>query len=182
MVFCRVQSYSQYLRIRNTSAALLHESEGHQALMRCGGSSGFCDVCCRFCCPLLVIQQKEHHFHMVLFQIAPEEWLEMGMGIMGRHNLIAQSTSMRRFRATFGQSPEICSIVWDKIEEARQSMPQGAKAIHLLWAMMFFKLYCCEEVHASLAGCDEKTFRKWCWLFVSAIANLEGTVVSSCSF
>jgi hypothetical protein len=89
---------------------------------------------------------------MVLFQIPPEQWLEMGMGIMGRHNLVTRSTSRWRFRATFGQSPIICSIVWDKIEEARQTMPQGAKPIHLLWAMMFVKLYCCEEVNASLAG------------------------------
>ncbi len=119
---------------------------------------------------------------MVLFQIAPEQWLEMGMGIMGRHNLVARSTSRRRFRATFGQSPIICSIIWDKIEEARQTMPQGAKTIHLLWAMMFVKLYCCEEVNASLAGCHEKTFRKWCWLFVFAISDLEGEVVSLRNF
>jgi hypothetical protein len=121
---------------------------------------------------------------MVLFRIAPEQWIEMGLGIIGRHKLLTRSTNIRRFRATFGQSPLICSMVWDKLEEAgaRQRMPRGSRAIHLLWAMMFFKLYCAEEVNSSLAGCDEKTFRKWCWIFVFAISDLEGDVVSLRNF
>lgn len=41
------------------------------------------------------------------------------------------------------------------------------------------KVYGTEAVHHRLAGCpDEKTFQKWAWLFVHAIARLEGIVVS----
>ena len=51
---------------------------------------------------------------------------------------------------------------------------------HLLWALMFLKMYAKEATTSRLAGgVDEKTYRKWVWLFVSAIADLEGDVVST---
>ena len=43
--------------------------------------------------------------------------------------------------------------------------------------MMFMKIYSQEHIHASLAGVDEKTFRKWSWIFIDAIAGLEYEVV-----
>jgi hypothetical protein len=44
---------------------------------------------------------------------------------------------------------------------------------------MFMKLYCSETVHCIIAGgeVDEKTFRKWSWIFVDAIAALHFEVV-----
>ena len=57
---------------------------------------------------------------------------------------------------------------------------QGAKAFHLLWALMFLKLYAAECVLASIAAVNEKTYRKWAWAFVDALADLHTQVVSSC--
>ena len=51
--------------------------------------------------------------------------------------------------------------------------PKGAKPSHLLWALMFLKLYAIEHVHASLAGCDDKTFRAWQWLCLRVLATLK---------
>jgi hypothetical protein len=45
--------------------------------------------------------------------------------------------------------------------------------VHLLWALMFLKQYNTEEVTASMAGCDKKTFRLWCWLVVRVLADME---------
>jgi hypothetical protein len=47
---------------------------------------------------------------------------------------------------------------------------------------MFLKLYCSESVLATLAGAgkksvDEKTIRKWCWLFVEEINHLKYKVI-----
>lgn len=50
----------------------------------------------------------------------------------------------------------------------------------MLWALMFLKTYAKESVLSGMAGSvDEKTFRKWVWLFVCAIASLESNVVST---
>ena len=44
---------------------------------------------------------------------------------------------------------------------------------HLLWSLLFLKIYGVEEVHAARVGCDEKTFRKWAWLYAEAVAKLD---------
>jgi hypothetical protein len=55
----------------------------------------------------------------------------------------------------------------------------GAKPVHLLWALMLLKLYCAEAVLCTLAGgVHEQTFRKWAWRFVNEISELQYGVVS----
>jgi len=48
----------------------------------------------------------------------------------------------------------------------------------LLWASHFLKTYGTESTLASQIGVDEKTFRKWTWILVYAIADLAPEVVS----
>ncbi|KAH9095723.1 hypothetical protein LEN26_017765 [Aphanomyces euteiches] len=38
---------------------------------------------------------------------------------------------------------------------------------------MFLKVYATESIHATLAGVDEKTFRKWTWQWIEALADLQ---------
>ena len=88
----------------------------------------------------------------------------------------------RRFRQYFGTTPEICAEIWERLDPFKtiEKVFHGVQIKHLLWALMFMKLYSTESVHASLAGgVDEKTFRKWTWIFVEAISLLEFDVVSS---
>jgi hypothetical protein len=76
----------------------------------------------------------------------------------------------------FGTSPKVCALLWQKIDLSL--MPNGAKPCHLLWALMFLKLYCAEPVLATLAGgVHEQTLRKWVWLFVDAISDLQYEVI-----
>ena len=41
----------------------------------------------------------------------------------------------------------------------------------------FFKMYGKKNAMSSMAGVDEKTCRKWVWIFVFKIADLEALVV-----
>ena len=90
---------------------------------------------------------------------------------------VSSNTSMRFFLTFFGTTPWVCSLLWAMLKPF-ETMPRGVKPCHLLWALMFMKVYATETVHASIAGCDEKTFRKWSWIFVEGIAGLEASFVS----
>jgi hypothetical protein len=103
-------------------------------------------------------------------------FLDLGNKMMKRHNKLASESEKRRFHATFGTGAEICSLLWAKIDFS--TVPLGAKPKHLLWGLMFLKLYCSESVHCTIAGgVDETTFRKWSWIFVEAIAVLHEDLV-----
>jgi len=75
----------------------------------------------------------------------------------------------RRFRAIFGVSPLVCSIVWNKLDG---SVCRRARPKHLLWALLFLKVYASEHNNRVLVNADEKSFRKWAWRFVKYVANL----------
>ena len=96
---------------------------------------------------------------------------------MRRHKVASEDVEKRRFHATFGTCPELCSVIWGRLIQYGL-LPEQRLSFHLLWALMFMKLYCSESVHCALAGgVDEKTFQKWAWLFVDAISWLEPYVV-----
>ncbi len=77
---------------------------------------------------------------------------------------------LRRFKALFGSTPQLCSLLWSLLADLH---PLGGFPRHLLWALMFLKLYSTEHVHSTLAGVDEKSFRKWCWRYVSALSQVK---------
>ena len=89
-------------------------------------------------------------------------------------------TFNRRFRAHFGTTPTVCLIIWERLDPFESILPyhRGVQFKHLLWALLFMKIYGTEHLHTSLVGgVDEKTFRKWSWIFIDAIADLECEVV-----
>jgi len=121
-------------------------------------------------------------------EIDQEVFRRIGNEITGRRQRegLAKCTEKRRFHAFFGTTPFICSLLWALIQP-RTCMPRGYEPKHLMWALLFLKVYATEPVHRRLAGCpDEKTFRKWAWYFIHGIARLENIVVSkglqSCSY
>jgi hypothetical protein len=77
---------------------------------------------------------------------------------------------MRRFKAFFGCSPKVCSIVWDMI---KNDAPSGSDPKHLLWTLVFLKGYETEHKLKGILGEDEKTIRKWIWTFVTRLALLK---------
>ena len=89
----------------------------------------------------------------------------------------------RRFRSFFGTSPHVCVQLWDLLNPFEEMAPDnpGLQVEHLLWALLFLKLYAEESVHCGLVGgVDKKTFRKWSWLFIEYISFLETDLVSFC--
>jgi hypothetical protein len=83
---------------------------------------------------------------------------------------IPRATRDARFKRLFGVRPCICGRVWLLVESA---LPTGAGHRHLLWTLYFLKHYSKEAVNAAFARCDEKTYRKWCWMVMRAIADLD---------
>jgi|SRR6056300_396050 len=103
-------------------------------------------------------------------------FMMLGKDIFVKNRGGKKETDHFRFQCTFGVSPDDCEIIWDLLI-TQDFLPRGGKPYHLLWALLFMKLYCAETIHAALTGCDEKTFRKWSWEFVWALSYLQGHVV-----
>ena len=82
-----------------------------------------------------------------------------------------------RFRSIFGASSEVVADIWNRIE-AKENLERGADIDHLLWALVFLKVYSTEEVHCAIVGWPStKTFRKWSWYFVEKIAGLKDGII-----
>lgn len=99
-------------------------------------------------------------------------------------SLPLKGTHKRRWMSFFGSSPELCCIIWSKLDVQNTMASEGyanADYKHLMWALYFLKAYGNEECNSNFAGgADEKTFRKWTRIFVEAISYLEASVVSLC--
>lgn len=74
---------------------------------------------------------------------------------------------MRRFRALFGISHVACAYVWKLLQERH---PAGSEPRHMLYALLFLRVYETEHVHSCISDRDEKTFRKHSWMYVYLIA------------
>ena len=84
----------------------------------------------------------------------------------------------KRFHALFGCSCDVAFQVWTELS-SRRLLPQGGTMTHLLWTLMFLKVYPSEEAMKRLTGgADNKTTRKWVGLFVQSISDLEPFFVS----
>lgn len=105
-----------------------------------------------------------------------EDFIRHGEGILNRTIVIRNDTFDRRWKAHFGTSPENCVTLWNMCRPY-ETMPKGVMLCHLLWALLFLKLYNSEEKNAGDAGADEKTYRKWTWLFVEEISFQEAKTI-----
>lgn len=83
----------------------------------------------------------------------------------------------RKFRALFGCGPIAALQLWKLLEE-NDEVPPGGRMIHLLWTLLFVKVYPLEETMTKFTSSDPKTSRKWILEFMKAIAGLESDVVS----
>jgi hypothetical protein len=109
-----------------------------------------------------------------MVQYTHDHFLCIGNAMMGLESKLSASTERRKFRATFGTSPAVCSLLWEMLLPVTTI---STKPVCLLWGLMFLKLYNSESAHCNIARVDEKTFRNWSWFFVNAIADLADDVV-----
>src|SRR5689334_5252900 len=83
---------------------------------------------------------------------------------------VQTATWHRRFRALFGVSFQILLSLWDILQ---QNAPVQFRREHLLWGLYFLKVYPTETVASCFFAVTEKTWRKWIFVVVQAISQLE---------
>jgi len=98
-----------------------------------------------------------------------------GLQIAGKCNTLCV-TNMEYFRSHFGTSPGVVSIIWQMISGM---LPRSYNFIHVLWGLMFMKVYSTASVLSGKLGVDEGIYRNKCWTVVKAIASLKERVVSA---
>ena len=92
--------------------------------------------------------------------------------VITRHNIEGSvDTGLRRFREHFYATPIVCSILWNMMTE-KQMHPNGATVKCMLCALLFLKCYNTETVNSGTMNLDEKTVRKWQWIYIDLIAGL----------
>ena len=85
----------------------------------------------------------------------------------------------RRFREFFGCVAVVLLSLWMRLAITSQ-VPYAGKPKHLLWTLLFMKVYSKENViYALIKVKDPKTFRGRVKDFISAIADLEADIVSN---
>ena len=103
--------------------------------------------------------------------------LQVGQEIMGQSSSTPGSmTEDCRFRAVFGCGP-LVALVLSGIVLTEPMVISGATVVHMLWALMFLKVCSNKTAMSTMSGVDEKTFRKWPWVLIEAISDLESSVV-----
>lgn len=79
------------------------------------------------------------------------------------------STAHQKFYCLFGVKPELCNKIWVLLLEKKFT----GQTYHLLWGLLILKVYATEDVHCTIAKTSAKTFRKWSWNVVYALADLQ---------
>ena len=83
----------------------------------------------------------------------------------------------RRYKAVFGASSAVVAELWIRILQ-RGPIEDGGRPKHLLWALVFLKIYATEELHCSIVGWPStKTFTKWSLYFVKRISDLKEDLI-----
>ena len=98
----------------------------------------------------------------------------IGMALINRSGGGSNATQHRRFLSFYGASSRVCHQLWHLLLKAKiiAEFPALMQE-HLLWALFFLKVYGTENVQASIVGADEKTYRKWIWIVIEWMSNLD---------
>ena len=95
------------------------------------------------------------------------DFFNIGMRVLQRENAQKSTPELRRFRTMCGVVLPVCSKLWLKLYPL---LPEKTEPHHLL-RELFLKNYNSETSNSLLVGRDEKTFRKYQWVTVRALAN-----------
>jgi len=100
----------------------------------------------------------------------------------GSRRVGAKVVEDRLFKEYFGVSVAVVLAVWKLLEE-HDLVPKNGEIKHLLWTLVFLKVYpkqgpVCSIVGGTKGAVDPKTFRKWVWKFIFNIELLDEVVVS----
>lgn len=117
------------------------------------------------------VMSRSTHYLIMVMTLSASVFETAGSAIMRREADLSRSTGsrkvfLRRFKGFFGAPPVVVSAMWRRL-----TYPERALPCHLLWAFLLLKSYANEHQCAALCAVDEKTFRKWSWLFVRSMAR-----------
>ncbi len=80
-----------------------------------------------------------------------------------------ETVQLKRFVSFFGVMPDVCEYIWSKLS-AENGHPHNTRPLYLLCALLFLRQYNVESVNHAITGLDEKTFRKWSWIYIERLA------------
>ena len=106
--------------------------------------------------------------------VTPVEFYALGQR-MTNQSLLRNESGKRRFLSHFGISPEVVAILWTSIHHM---LPPSSLSIHLLWCLLFMKVYASESVLCGIVGTNEKSFRQHVWIVITAISSQRNQFVS----
>jgi hypothetical protein len=66
--------------------------------------------------------------------------------------------------------------LWGYVEKDPDASKKCVQPKHLLWALHFLKLYNPLRAAVLMLGCDIKTYCKWIWIVLTAMANVDDVV------
>jgi hypothetical protein len=118
-----------------------------------------------------------------------EDFYRLGKEVQNRsgQKLCVEGTEDRRFREYFGGSVHTAINAWKLLNE-HNKLDEGSEVSHMLWSMYFMKCYprtqeaCAAAGQADSGAVDPKTWKKYVWPMIYALADLEAEVVSSFLF
>lgn len=99
------------------------------------------------------------------------------MNMPSKDTVESTDSEKRMFRATLGVSFHTVSELWNRLDPMNK-ISNRAKPEHLLWTLVFLKVYKTEPVHLRITGCRSRdTFRQWVNRFSKAITKLEPEII-----
>jgi hypothetical protein len=127
------------------------------------------------------VDEHRHHLDNLL---TTKDFEQLGLEILCKQIRRTRRPLYRKYESFFGAWPHYCAILWNALLRSRVFDTAPASRVqprHLLMGLHFLKAYGTEERSAHTFGCDEKTFRRWAWYILGAIAQLESEFVR-CEF
>ena len=97
-------------------------------------------------------------------------------------SLRSDKSESREFWENFGCGVNLTHTIW-MMMDSRELIPNNGMIHHLLWILSFMKIYGKERMMCHLNFIRNlKTIRKWMWLCIDFIVELESLVVSNLFF
>ena len=87
------------------------------------------------------------------------------------------TTEETEFISFFGCPVGVSLTLWALLDR-NDYIPDGGQLEHMLWSLMFLKVYAKLKVLCSIAGgIDKETYMNWVWQFLESIVLLQEFVV-----
>ncbi|GFH50665.1 hypothetical protein CTEN210_07141 [Chaetoceros tenuissimus] len=108
--------------------------------------------------------------------VKPKFFFQKGMEYIGKTYILTlkyNDSNKRQFHSFFKIDPFTCGTIWNKIYK----LVPDLFYYHLLWALLFMKLYSSEALLCKQVGTTEKTYREKVWKIIAAISSLKPKII-----